>query len=69
MRLLPLPVFILLTIFGSGACARERKDPMHQAQHVSIYIARPPAERFAADRAAVETDLRTLKDLLEQERR
>src|SRR2546428_1353683 len=42
-----LCVFVL----GFGACAPERGGPMHDVQHISVYIARPPAEvyEFASD--------------------
>ena len=51
MRLLPVTIFILLTILVSGACTRERKDPMNKVQHLSIYIARRPPDvyEFASD--------------------
>ena len=51
MKLLPVTVFILLTILGSGACTHERKDPMREVQHLSIYVARQPTDvyEFASD--------------------
>jgi Polyketide cyclase / dehydrase and lipid transport len=51
MRLLPVTVLILPTTLGSGARTRERKDSMHEVQHLSIYIARRPTDvyEFASD--------------------
>src|SRR5439155_12028065 len=42
-----LCVFVL----GVGACTPERGGPMHDVQHISVYIARRPAEvyEFASD--------------------
>jgi len=38
-------------VLGVGACAPERGGPMHNVQHISIYIDRLPAEvyEFASD--------------------
>jgi hypothetical protein len=42
---------MILCAFGVGACSSETGDAMHDVQHISIYIARLPAEvyEFAAD--------------------
>ena len=43
--------YLCVLVLGFGACAPEKGTPMHDVQHVSIYIARRPAEvyEFASD--------------------
>jgi hypothetical protein len=42
---------LTLAVIAVGACTPERGDPMHDVQHLSVFIARRPAEvyEFAAD--------------------
>jgi uncharacterized protein YndB with AHSA1/START domain len=43
--------YLCVFVLGFGACASERGGPMHDVHHISVSIARPPAEvyEFASD--------------------
>src|SRR2546426_9706898 len=42
---------VCVFVLGLGACTPERGGPMHDVQHISVHIARRPAEvyEFASD--------------------
>jgi len=44
-------ISILAVVLGAGACTEKQGDPMHDVQHLSIFIARNPVEvyEFASD--------------------
>ncbi len=37
---------VIISILGAGACARNESGPMHDVQHISVFIDRRPADVY-----------------------